>query len=121
MKYVMCVGDGMADFPISELNGMTPLEYAKTPGMDSIAASGYVGRVQTVPDGLSPGSDVANMSLLGYNADAITRAVRLLKPRAWALPLRQTKPRSAAIWSPLQKAKWPTIPPATSKPPLPVN
>ena len=68
MKYAICVGDGMADFPIPELNGMTPLEYAKTPGMDSIAASGYVGRVQTVPDGLPPGSDVANMSLLGYDA-----------------------------------------------------
>jgi proposed homoserine kinase len=68
MKYAICVGDGMADFPIPELNGQTPLEYAKTPGMDSIAASGYVGRVQTVPDGLPPGSDVANMSLLGYDA-----------------------------------------------------
>jgi 2,3-bisphosphoglycerate-independent phosphoglycerate mutase len=68
MKYAICVGDGMADFPIPELNGLTPLEYAKTPGMDSIAASGYVGPVQTVPDGLPPGSDVANMSLLGYDA-----------------------------------------------------
>lgn len=68
MKYALCVGDGMADFPVPELNGLTPLEYAKTPGMDSIAASGHVGRVRTVPDGLPPGSDVANMSLMGYDA-----------------------------------------------------
>jgi 2,3-bisphosphoglycerate-independent phosphoglycerate mutase len=68
MKYAICVGDGMADFPVAELNGTTPLEYAKTPAMDEIAALGYVGRVQTVPDGLPPGSDVANMSLLGYDA-----------------------------------------------------
>jgi 2,3-bisphosphoglycerate-independent phosphoglycerate mutase len=68
MKYAICVGDGMADFPVPELDGLTPLEYAKTPGMDSIAAMGRVGRVQTVPDGLPPGSDVANMSLMGYDA-----------------------------------------------------
>ena len=68
MKYAICVGDGMADFPVPDLDGLTPLEYAKTPGMDSIAAMGCVGRVQTVPDGLPPGSDVANMSLMGYDA-----------------------------------------------------
>jgi 2,3-bisphosphoglycerate-independent phosphoglycerate mutase len=68
MKYAMCVGDGMADFPVPELDNMTVLEYARTPGMDAIAAMGYIGRVITVPDGLPPGSDVANMSLLGYDA-----------------------------------------------------
>jgi 2,3-bisphosphoglycerate-independent phosphoglycerate mutase len=68
MKYALCVGDGMADFAISELNGRTPLEYAQTPNMDLIARRGCVGRVQTVPFGLPPGSDVANMSLMGYDA-----------------------------------------------------
>ena len=68
MKFVICVGDGMADAPIAELNGLTPLEYASTPNMDRVATRGRVGMVQTVPDGLPPGSDVANMSLLGYDA-----------------------------------------------------
>jgi 2,3-bisphosphoglycerate-independent phosphoglycerate mutase len=67
MKYALLIGDGMADFPIPELGGKTPLEYAKTPNMDTIAAQGQVGLVATIPDGLPPGSDVANMSLLGYD------------------------------------------------------
>ncbi len=68
MKYALCVGDGMADISYPELDGRTPLEYARTPNMDRIATTGCVGRVQTVPEGLPPGSDVANMSLLGYDA-----------------------------------------------------
>ena len=70
MKYAFLVGDGMADEPIAELGGKTPLEAAQTPHMDRIAALGRVGRVKTVPDGLPPGSDVANLSLLGYDAAA---------------------------------------------------
>jgi len=70
MKYLMLVGDGMADEPLAELNGMTPLEYAHTPAMDSVASRGRVGLVRTVPDGMPPGSDVANMSLLGYDPAA---------------------------------------------------
>ena len=68
MKYAICVGDGMADVAYRELDNCTPLEYACTPNMDKIAKVGFVGRVQTIPDGLPPGSDVANMSLLGYDA-----------------------------------------------------
>jgi 2,3-bisphosphoglycerate-independent phosphoglycerate mutase len=68
MKYVICVGDGMADFSIPELDNRTPLEYADTVNMDSIASIGCVGRVKTIPDGLPAGSDVGNMSLLGYDA-----------------------------------------------------
>jgi 2,3-bisphosphoglycerate-independent phosphoglycerate mutase len=68
MKYVLCVGDGMADFSIPELNGKSPLEYAHTPNMDAVAAAGRVGLVSTVPKNLPPGSDVANMSLMGYDA-----------------------------------------------------
>jgi 2,3-bisphosphoglycerate-independent phosphoglycerate mutase len=67
MKYAILVGDGMADFPLPELGGKTPLEYAKTPNMDKVASLGRVGLVKTIPDGLSPGSDVANMSLMGYD------------------------------------------------------
>lgn len=67
MKYVIVLGDGMADRPLEELQGMTPLEYAKTPNMDILAAAGEIGMVHTIPDGMSPGSDTANLSVLGYD------------------------------------------------------
>jgi 2,3-bisphosphoglycerate-independent phosphoglycerate mutase len=67
MKYAILVGDGMADFGMPQLDGKTPLEYANTPNMDAVARSGSVGLVKTIPDGLAPGSDVANMSLMGYD------------------------------------------------------
>ncbi|MCP4682328.1 MAG: phosphoglycerate mutase, partial [Desulfobacterales bacterium] len=65
-KYVLLVGDGMADYAIPELDGKTPLEKAHTPNMDRIAAC-RIGLVKTIPDGMEPGSDVANLSLLGYD------------------------------------------------------
>ncbi|MCM8783375.1 MAG: cofactor-independent phosphoglycerate mutase [Candidatus Omnitrophica bacterium] len=67
MKYVFLVGDGMQDFPLQELEGKTPLEVAKTPNMDYIARNGRVGWVRTIPHQMQAGSDVAIMSLLGYN------------------------------------------------------
>jgi len=70
MKHIILVGDGMADDPQLSLGGKTPLEVALTPNMDRIAERGRVGRVLTVPAGLPPGSDVANLSLLGYDAAA---------------------------------------------------
>jgi 2,3-bisphosphoglycerate-independent phosphoglycerate mutase len=66
-RYAILVGDGMADFPIPELGNKTVIEYAATPNMDRVAALGSVGLVKTIPDGIPPGSDVANMSLLGYD------------------------------------------------------
>ena len=66
-KYAILVGDGMADFPIDELGGKTPLEYASTPNMDKVAAAGHVGMLATIPAGYAPGSDVGNMSLMGYD------------------------------------------------------
>jgi 2,3-bisphosphoglycerate-independent phosphoglycerate mutase len=65
-KYIVLVGDGMADYPLQELGGKTPLQAAQTPNMDRIAAC-RVGLVRTIPDGMEPGSDVANLSLLGYD------------------------------------------------------
>ncbi|MBW1784343.1 MAG: cofactor-independent phosphoglycerate mutase [Deltaproteobacteria bacterium] len=65
-KYALLVGDGMADYPLAQLDGKTPLEVAHTPNMDRIAAC-RVGLVNTVPPGMAPGSDVANLSLLGYD------------------------------------------------------
>lgn len=70
MKYLILLGDGMADYKIKELNNKTPLEYANTPNMDRLA-SGIVGLFKTVPDGMPPGSDVANLSAIGYNPKEI--------------------------------------------------
>jgi 2,3-bisphosphoglycerate-independent phosphoglycerate mutase len=67
MKYVILLGDGMADFPMDVLEGKTPLEYAHTPHMDRMAAKGTLGSIDTIPQGLPPGSDVANLAVLGYN------------------------------------------------------
>lgn len=67
MKYVLVIGDGMADYPVPELGNLTPLQAAHKPNMDSIAAKGRSGLLRTVPDGFTPGSDTAILSVLGYN------------------------------------------------------
>ena len=67
MKYIVVLGDGMADEPIEELGGKTPLEYADTPTMDKMSKQSEVGLVHTIPEGMSPGSDTANLSVLGYD------------------------------------------------------
>ncbi|MBM4340897.1 MAG: cofactor-independent phosphoglycerate mutase [Deltaproteobacteria bacterium] len=66
-KYVVIVGDGMADYPVESLHGKTPLMVAKTPNMDWLAQHGSVGLVRTVPDGFNPGSEIANLSIFGYD------------------------------------------------------
>jgi len=67
MKYVIIVGDGMADYPVESLGGKTPLMAARTPHMDWMANQGEIGLVRTVPDGFNPGSEIANLSIFGYN------------------------------------------------------
>ena len=67
MKYIVVLGDGMSDEPVEALNGRTPLEVAATPTMDELAAGGEVGMVQNVPAGMSPGSEIANLSVMGYD------------------------------------------------------
>lgn len=69
MKYVVLLGDGMPDDPVEERGGKTPLELAHTPNMDRIADRGRLGLVSTIPSGMEPGSDVANMSILGFSPD----------------------------------------------------
>ena len=69
MKYVVIVPDGAADYPCEELEGKTPLEVAETPNMDYLAKEGLIGRVKTIPKGFNPSSDVANLSLLGYEPE----------------------------------------------------
>ena len=67
MKYVVVIGDGMADIPLKELNGETPLQRAEIPNMDIITSKGVSGMLKTVPNQMLPGSDVANLSIMGYN------------------------------------------------------
>lgn len=67
MKYIVLLGDGMSDEPLDELSGKTPLQAAKTPNMDKLAQQGTIGLAATVPDAFHPGSDVANLSVFGYD------------------------------------------------------
>jgi 2,3-bisphosphoglycerate-independent phosphoglycerate mutase len=67
VKYVVCVPDGCADEPVAELGGRTPLEVASMPTLTALAARGEVGRAAVIPEGMPPGSDVGNMSILGYD------------------------------------------------------
>ncbi len=67
MKYIVVLGDGMADEPIESLEGKTPLEYAATPVMDDLAGKGQIGLAYMIPEGMKPGSDTANLAVLGYN------------------------------------------------------
>ena len=69
MKYVIVLGDGMADYPIEEIGNKTVLEYANTPVMDEMAKRSEIGMVLTVPEGMSPGSDTANLSVIGYDPE----------------------------------------------------
>jgi 2,3-bisphosphoglycerate-independent phosphoglycerate mutase len=67
MKYVIIVGDGMADYPVESLGGKTPLMVARTPHMDWMAKQGEIGLVRTIPGGFNPGSEIANLSIFGYD------------------------------------------------------
>jgi 2,3-bisphosphoglycerate-independent phosphoglycerate mutase len=71
MKYLILLGDGIADYPLDQLGKKTPLEYAHTPNMDRIAGEGTMGLIDTASAGLAPGSDVANLTVLGYDAGKI--------------------------------------------------
>jgi 2,3-bisphosphoglycerate-independent phosphoglycerate mutase len=90
MKYAILVGDGMADFPLPELDNRTPLEYAATPNMDAVARAGRVGLVKTIPEGLPPGSDVANMSLMGYDPAAYYSGRAPIEAASMGIDLKET-------------------------------
>ena len=90
MKYVVVLGDGMADQPIEELGGKTPLEYAKTPMMDELAKVSEIGMVHTVPDGMSPGSDTANLSVLGYDPKIYYSGRSPLEALSIGVPMEST-------------------------------
>ncbi len=67
MKYVILVGDGMGDYPLAELGGKTPLQAAATPNLDLLAGKGELGLARTIPPGMDPGSDIANLAIMGYD------------------------------------------------------
>ena len=90
MKYVVVLGDGMADKPIAELGDKTPLEYAKTPMMDTLAAKSEIGMVHTIPDGMNPGSDTANLSVLGYNPRKYYSGRSPLEALSIGVPMKDT-------------------------------
>lgn len=71
MKYLVILGDGMADEPIAALHGMTPLQYAQTPAIDQLTRMGRCGMLDTIPEGFAPGSEIANLSVLGYNVPEV--------------------------------------------------
>ncbi|HLN45405.1 MAG: cofactor-independent phosphoglycerate mutase [Chloroflexota bacterium] len=89
MKYVLVVGDGMADYPVPELNGKTPLQVAFKPNMDSIAANGRSGLLKTVPNGMNSGSDTAILSVLGYEPDRLLVGRGALEAAARGIKLRK--------------------------------
>lgn len=90
MKYAVILGDGMADWKIPQLNDKTCLEYAKTPTLDSLAPLSEVGLCKTVPDGLKPGSDVANMSVLGFDPQKFYTGRSPLEAEAMNISLKST-------------------------------
>ncbi len=90
MKYAIIIPDGAADDPLKELSGKTPLEAANTPNMDRIAMTGRQGLVRTVPDGFESGSDVAIMSLLGYDPKIHHTGRAPLEAAAQSIPLAPT-------------------------------
>ena len=90
MKYVVILGDGMADRPIDELNHKTPLAYAKTPVMDMLAAKSELGMVSTIPEGMKPGSDTANLSVLGYDPKIYYSGRSPLEALSIGVPMKDT-------------------------------
>lgn len=90
MKYIIVLGDGMADEPIESLGGKTPLEYANTPAMDEIASKSEIGMAHTIPEGMKPGSDTANLAVLGYNPRKYYTGRSPLEALSIGVPLMDT-------------------------------
>lgn len=90
MKYAVILGDGMADWPLDELGGRTPLDAANHPAMDKLAQRGTFGLVQTVPSGMKPGSDTANLSVFGYDPRLYYSGRSPLEAASLGIPLSET-------------------------------
>lgn len=90
MKYIIVLGDGMADEPIEALGNKTPLAYADTPVMDRISKKAEIGMVHTIPDGMKPGSDTANLSVLGYDPKIYYSGRSPLEALSIGVPMKDT-------------------------------
>lgn len=90
MKYIVVLGDGMADEPIAELGDKTPLAYAKTPNMDRLSKLSEIGMVHTIPDGMNPGSDTANLSVMGYDPRKYYSGRSPLEALSIGIPMKDT-------------------------------
>jgi 2,3-bisphosphoglycerate-independent phosphoglycerate mutase len=90
MKYIIVLGDGMADEPISQLDNKTPLEYAETPCLDQLSKKSEIGLVHTIPDGMKPGSDTANLSVLGYDPQKYYSGRSPLEALSIGVPMKDT-------------------------------
>lgn len=90
MKYIVVLGDGMADEPIEALGDKTPLEYAKTPNMDRLSKLSEIGMVHTIPDGMNPGSDTANLSVMGYDPKIYYSGRSPLEALSIGVPMKDT-------------------------------
>jgi len=87
MKYIIILGDGMADEPIAELNGLTPLQAAEKPHIDALALAGRCGRLDTIPSGMLPGSEIANLSVLGYDVPVVFEGRGVLEAASMGVQL----------------------------------
>ena len=90
MKYVVVLGDGMADEPIARLNGRTPLAYANTPALDALSQKSEIGMVSTIPGGMKPGSDTANLSVMGYDPKKYYSGRSPLEALSIGVPMKDT-------------------------------
>ncbi len=90
MKYIVVLGDGMADEPLSQLGGKTPLEYARTPNMDRISKLSEIGTAHTIPEGMKPGSDTANLAVLGYDPKEFYSGRSPLEALSIGVPMKDT-------------------------------
>lgn len=88
MKYIVVLGDGMADEPLEELGGRTPLAYADTPNMDRLSRLSEIGMVHTIPEGMKPGSDTANLSVMGYDPEVYYSGRSPLEALSIGVPMR---------------------------------
>lgn len=90
MKYIVILGDGMADYPVAELGGKTPLQCADTPTIDYMAGKGMLGMVKTVPEGMPPGSDTANLAVMGYDPRKYYSGRSPFEAASMGVPLKET-------------------------------
>ncbi len=90
MKYLLIIFDGMADEPLAELDGKTPLQVARTPYMDDLASRSRVGAANTTPEGMSPGSDVTNMGILGYDPLKYYKGRGAIEAASLQIPMETT-------------------------------